>query len=367
MAVDYTGTTATISGADWGGDWGGDSQWQIQLKELIPVTNGETYDVSFTITSEVDRDVFVKLGNLDNDNDIFLQDTISLTAGEPYVYEGKTDEVTIDQLMVLFALGTETSAENTITITDFSLKDSNSVYVDTTPRVNFEWIDKADFTDGVDVNVAYTGTTATISGSDWGNDWGGDSQWQIQLKELVPVTSGDTYDVSFNITSEVARDVFVKLGNVDNDSDIFLQETVSLEAGVPYLFEGTTDEVTIEQLMVLFALGASDEVGTAENTITISGLTLKGKESGYVKVEEPSDEKGPEYDFTATEDNAANDNADPGDTKEGYDLIWADEFDGNYDGANVDEVTGLNLDNWAYQLGDGSTDCGNQGWGNKEL
>ena len=78
--------------------------------------------------------------------------------------------------------------------------------------------------------------------------------------------------------------------------------------------------------------------------------------------------KGAEYDFAASEDNEKNDYKDPGKAPvDGYTLIWADEFDGKYDGANVDAQTGLNLDNWAYQLGDGTTDCGNAGWGNNEL
>ena len=74
-------------------------------------------------------------------------------------------------------------------------------------------------------------------------------------------------------------------------------------------------------------------------------------------------EKGSEYDFT--KDNSAYDYADPGTTKEGYELVWKDEFDGNYGEANVDKNTGLNLDNWSYQLGDGS-EVGNPGWGNSE-
>ena len=74
-------------------------------------------------------------------------------------------------------------------------------------------------------------------------------------------------------------------------------------------------------------------------------------------------EKGSEYDFT--KDNSAYDYADPGTTKEGYELVWKDEFDGNYGTANVDATTGLNLDNWSYQLGDGS-EVGNPGWGNSE-
>lgn len=79
----------------------------------------------------------------------------------------------------------------------------------------------------------------------------------------------------------------------------------------------------------------------------------------------PDTATGAEYDFSAA--SHSGDFADPGKKKAGYDLIWADEFDGKYGSDKVDKNTGLNLSNWAYQLGDGTTDCNNPGWGNQEL
>lgn len=80
-------------------------------------------------------------------------------------------------------------------------------------------------------------------------------------------------------------------------------------------------------------------------------------------IDDSVSEKGAEYDFT--KDNSAYDYADPGKNKAGYDLVWSDEFDGNYGNDSVDPNTGLNLNNWSYQLGDG-TEVGNPGWGNSE-
>lgn len=80
-------------------------------------------------------------------------------------------------------------------------------------------------------------------------------------------------------------------------------------------------------------------------------------------IDDSVSEKGAEYDFT--KDNSAYDYADPGKNKAGYDLVWSDEFDGNYGNDSVDANTGLNLNNWSYQLGDG-TEVGNPGWGNNE-
>ena len=103
-----------------------------------------------------------------------------------------------------------------------------------------------------------------------------------------------------------------------------------------------------------------------KNTVVIK-VELKDNPSVYAEIklviDDSVSEKGAEYDFT--KDNSAYDYADPGKNKAGYDLVWADEFDGNYGNAKVDANTGLNLDNWSYQLGDG-TEVGNPGWGNSE-
>ena len=103
-----------------------------------------------------------------------------------------------------------------------------------------------------------------------------------------------------------------------------------------------------------------------KNTVIIK-VELKDNPSVHAEIklviDDSVSEKGAEYDFT--KDNSAYDYADQGTSKDGYDLIWADEFDGNYGSAKVDASTGLNLDNWSYQLGDG-TEVGNPGWGNQE-
>lgn len=231
--------------------------------------------------------------------------------------------------------------------------------------LDFEKIQQNDYIDsGTDVNVSYSGNEASITGSDWGNDWGGDSKWQIQLKQLVPVTKGEKYTVSVTFESEVSREIFVKLGDNSNDDTVYGSDSISLKANTPYTYTQTTKaEVDIDALMVLFALGANGDAGTAQNTIKINNFSVKGEKSGYVKPAEIDHSVGKEHDFTTVE----GDCEDPGTQKDGYDLVWADEFDGNYGNDSVDETTGLDLDKWDYQLGDGTTDCGNTGWGNSEL
>ena len=74
--------------------------------------------------------------------------------------------------------------------------------------------------------------------------------------------------------------------------------------------------------------------------------------------------KGKEYD--PLNPDTSGEVSDPGKNKSGYKLIWSDEFDGNYGSDNVDKDTGLNLDKWSYQQGNGTVEAGLAGWGNSE-
>ncbi|MBR4760438.1 MAG: family 16 glycosylhydrolase [Lachnospiraceae bacterium] len=204
--------------------------------------------------------------------------------------------------------------------------------------------------------LAEDGTKAVISATSFGTQlWG--LQYNIMNLSLMNNTA---YNIEFDITSSIDKKVFVKI----NDTDAgFYSETLTLKANEPHHFKQEALECgTWAAKNIIFGLGADGEENLPSGTITIDNLSIT--EAGGSSVADPI---GKEYDFTAVSENAAKDFADPGQDKEGYDLVWADEFDGNYGDANVDPVTGLNLDNWAPQLGDGTTDCGNPGWGNKEL
>ena len=362
VKVDYSGVRAIITGSDWGNDWGNDSHWQIQLKEVVDTSLHDVYDVSFNISSKAEREVFIKLGDLNNDGTVFAEQTVQLSKGKNRVSITTDKEVDIDDMMVLFALGTKWgSDENTIVISNLKGAPHTATEVkegaisladaDTELYVGSDWA-------GTAASVKETGTKAefTVGSYGWNGEWG----LQYIIKNLG-LTEGETYTLSADITSSINKKVMIKL-----DDSGHIVDTVDLTAGETYEYSSTVTSGAFANNYLYFALGQmSGESANLTGALTIENLRICDSQGNYVSLSGGSanGSKGLEYDFTL--DNSAYDYADPGREKDGYTLIWADEFDGNYEG--VDSSTGLNLDNWGYQLGDGSTDCGNYGWGNNEL
>lgn len=365
VTVDYDGVKATITGSDWGNDWGNDSHWAIQLKEIVDTSENKKYDVSFNISSEVEREIFVKLGDKNNDGTVYAEQTVQLPAGKSKVFITTDKEVDIDNMMVLFALGTKWgSDQNTIVISNLK------VNVHREAGVKEGAISLADAETELYVGSDWAGANATVKETDtkaefavgsygWNGEWG----LQYMIKNLG-LKVGETYTLSADLTSSIDKKVIVKL---DDSGQMY--ETLELKAGETYEYSSTAEIAQVANDTLYFALGQiAGEAANLTGNLTIENLIITDSEGNYLTLTGGTavGGKGAEYDFNA-EDNYLYDYADPGMSKDGYTLIWSDEFDGNYDGANVDSATGLNLDKWGYQLGDGTTDCGNYGWGNNEL
>ncbi len=240
-----------------------------------------------------------------------------------------------------------------------SLKASNEVAEN---AINFEELDTELYVGsdwaGADAVASTEGTKVSFDISNFG--WAG-NEWAIQyIIKNLGLKNNTVYTVEFDITSSVDKNIFLKL----DDAAGFIAETVSLEADkTTHYSKQLTAENFSEKPYLFFALGQmSGETASLSGEIVLENLVIT---EVVEEVDEKDKKKGPEYDFT--KDNSEFDAKDPGKTKDGYELIWADEFDGNYGDDKVDSNTGLNLDNWAYQLGDGTTDCNNYGWGNNEL
>ena len=214
---------------------------------------------------------------------------------------------------------------------------------------------------GARASVKEDGTRALLTVGSYG--WNG--EWGLQyMAHNLGLEVGKTYTLSADFTSTIDKKVLIKM-----DDSGQLYEFIDLKAGEKYEYSATAEVTQVANDTLYFALGQMQgEEANLSGTLIIENFRICDSDGNYLTLQggTASGARGLEYDFAA-DDNALYDYADPGAYKEGYDLIWADEFDGNYQDANVDSNTGLNLDNWGYQLGDGTTDCGNYGWGNNEL
>ena len=238
VTVTYKGKKAVIEGSDWGNDWGNDSHWQIQLKQVIETPENARYDVSFTVSSKESRDIFVKLGDINNDATVYAQQTIALSDGDTKVNITTDKDVDIDNMLIDFALGSKWgSDDNTITISN--LKVTPHVEADvkegaisladakTELYVGSDWA-------GCSAEVKENGTVAQFKVSSYG--WNGEWGLQYIIKDLGLVEGG-TYTVYADITSSIDKKVLVKL---DDSGQIV--ETITLSSGKTYEYE---KEVTI--------------------------------------------------------------------------------------------------------------------------
>lgn len=328
VQFDFEGSVATVSADSFGSN-----TWAVQLKVNDMTSDSEENIFEFDVLSDIDKTILYK-----NENTQQIQ-TITLEAGKVthFVEEvaGSTLSVTLDltgggagSLQIANVKFVPVLEMNKLICTTYRSQDNGSWAGD----------NNAEFTFNKDCVV--------VKADNFGwNAWG--LQWAIS--DLVSSADENTFE--FDVVSSVDKDIVFK-NELTGE-----MHTISLKANTPAHY---SENVSSSKMSATFDLSG----GAVGGTLTFSHMRFG---DAVAEGELISDQKGPEYDFSATEENAAKDYADPGKVKEGYELIWADEFDGNYGTANVDGETGLNLDNWAYQLGDGSTDCGNYGWGNNEL
>ncbi|MCM1440727.1 MAG: glycoside hydrolase family 16 protein, partial [Roseburia sp.] len=359
------GTKATIGVTSFGNQG---QEWELQYKiKNAPVENDKKYRIEFDITSTVDKAVFFKVER-EADQQGLGEKKMVLEAGEKFHYSEQIEATTYVVKNFIFAMGNfegETADPGTITIENITITE---VTAETAPSqvLNLENLtaDEKEFFVGGEngwgnsaATLTAEGTKATIGVTSFGNQG---QEWELQYKiKNAPVENDKKYRIEFDITSTVDKAVFFKVER-EADQQGLGEKKMVLEAGEKFHYSEQIEATTYVVKNFIFAMGNFEGETADPGTITIENITITD-----ITGEVAPDPKGPEYNFKA--DNSANDTADPGKTKTGYDLIWADEFDGNYGaGANVDAATGLNLDYWEAEPGDGSIH-NNAGWGNKEL
>ncbi len=358
----------------------GSQNYAVQYTQMLTLTEGKNYRLTGDFYCDDDAVVFINVQESLGWSSILNESPykLEIKGGETTHLDITTNAasanfVTNGKLALMFGNGTG-NAGKSIKVSNMSLVETDgtpSEGEEETPStgdtdvftdgfVDFEKADTELYVGsdwaGADATVKEEGTKATfdVKSFGWNGEWG--MQYIVKNAGFKNYTG---YTISFDMTSSVDKTFFLKV----DDAAGFIAEPVTLEAGKTLHYEMTIDGGAFSaKPYIFFALGQMNpEEANRSGEVVLENLSVKEAEQ-----EAPTESKGNEYDFN-NPDNDLYNYADPGTSKEGYDLIWADEFDGNYGGANVDAATGLNLDNWAAQLGDGTTDCNNYGWGNNEL
>jgi len=317
----FDGAVATISSENFG--W---NAWAVQWK-LVNLSSATDKNI-FEFDVVCDKN---KTFNYKNEN-TGVMTTITLEAGKNYHF---VELINSDKLNVTYDLtggSGELKFYNVKFVPVIDLQ-NNIVFDEYKAEDNGNWAgDK-------NVKFAYNDTVATISADSFGwNAWG--VQWKAALE-----STKDKNTLEFDVLSTEDKTIIFK------DETKVKEYKLKLIANVPYHYSENVDSNKYNFVFDLHG-GAG--------TLKISNMKFGDASLTPIKKASVADKM---YDFKDT----TGDVADPGLSKDGYTLIWADEFDGNYGDAKVDANTGLNLENWAYQYGDGTLDCNNYGWGNNEL
>ncbi len=293
-------------------------------------------------------------------------------ASYSYIFKASADKSNVKLCFGLGRSGATAEDKGTFVVKDITL-DKAQVVMDGTQIFTGD--------NGAGQNIEFTQTDGVLTATDFTS---GSSWYSPQIKSpIFDVEKDQTYVLSFKVkmdktrkfdfniqvdgSMESTKDDWTTIYGYDagnaNNGYVQPEYTAAPEgqendfASYSYTFVASADKSNAK---LGFGLGRSEATAESKGTFTVKDISLL--KFGGEKVDTSV---GTEYDFS--KDNSASDYADPGKEKEGYSLIWADEFDGNYGDANVDADTGLNLDNWCPQIGDGTTAANNPGWGNREL
>lgn len=219
----------------------------------------------------------------------------------------------------------------------------------------------SDESDYLDYELVYTGSSWSDKSYEYNGTTITSLKFAQDVMDTVPGTGGAVKFNSINVYDADGKTAVTGV-ELQNASKLSFYEKVGTTGGFVPLGEGHYKWDNTYGWDDGGTGDTGDDDGywfnPIEETLTIR-VALKDCPSIYADmtflIDTAGEPKGTEYDFS-NPDNAQKDQPDPGTQKDGYELIWSDEFDED----------GLDLSKWAYQLGDG-TDYSVPGWGNNEL
>lgn len=372
----------------------GNQNYAIQYTHVLKLEIGAKYVLSGDFYCESDAKVSLNIQESKTNNWASIlneeDQTINIKAGENYHYEAETLAATepfVDSGKIALMFGNmDINVGKTIRFSNVKLQKILGEKVDsdvptyTKISSNLATTFKACHEDWVEWSSAsstnYDNNSVVIDIK----GYEGYEGYQTRVENVLTLEEGKNYVIVYDITSSKNKKTLFHIERPDYSTivDDFKYDLLADTRSTVTLFTGKMPS-TVESARVFAAFGmiGSDATDPAfkagEHSITVqdfaiyeieediayAGFCEKSRHTNKLQGATP---KGPEHDFSVPDNNH-----NPSNVKDGYTLIWADEFNGYDATANVDAKTGLNLDNWAYQLGDGTTDCGNTGWGNNEL
>lgn len=167
------------------------------------------------------------------------------------------------------------------------------------------------------------------------NNNGANNNWSCQvLQNGLLLKENCTYDISFDIISNVSRDIQFLIQQDTNYDPVPFNQIYSLKANEKLSVKDTVSITYTSTYLFGFMLGNVNGTLVNDHTISISNVSLFGEKE---KVNSSTGLDGT-YDSAPT-------------TKYGKTLSWSDEFNG----------TKLDTSKWSYEIGTGSW-----GWGNNE-
>ena len=259
----------------------GTTEYGIELvNKPLQAEKGETYEVSFDVTSSVDRKVIAKLqhdGSVDgkwgaadwsSTLDLTAEDTKHVTATYCFKADDRNELFAIDMGKV-GDLAVDT--EHTVTIANVCIKKIKVTEEPEQPTVSGNMLQNADFADGVNnwscslgENGAL-GSYVTSEGKiEYHVDNCGENEYDVALEQSgLSLENGKKYLFTCKVVSNKNRKIKYTLQKATDGYDWYGGETLDLAAGVlkeiSYAFTMST---TCENARINFNMGKLDIYGS---------------------------------------------------------------------------------------------------------
>ncbi|QLY39533.1 DUF5011 domain-containing protein [Hujiaoplasma nucleasis] len=266
--ADWDGAAASASIVDGAAQFNitasGNNTWGVMLKQRgIALVQGETYKVSFTASSNVDRDIMVTLGAIYTET--FNLTSTPTTFSFMFTYEGAN---TIDAKLE-FLLGKTTNfAASLVTIDDVELsvlQQNDLVVNDNFNNIGWStWAQDWGAVGGIDIQVINGELVADVTSVS-------EAFWSVQLfQEGIVLVPGTEYTITFDAKASVARDMNLVLidANAVEFRQVFNLTTDMETYTFTFTYDGTATSGKID-----FELGNISEASVPA-VVTFDNITM---------------------------------------------------------------------------------------------